>query len=224
MKPETSLVISLLPRCSRRVVVIAGLLGLATISVYAAVDLTKSSDLWSQSVALESKSDFKGALAKMTDFNKTGADPYLFSLRSGYLYLQNKDYDQAIANYQAAAGRSPSAITPLLGLISAYRAKNDNDNAERVCRQVISHDPGNVTALQTLGLIYFDKKDYQNANAVYDTLLRLYPEDTAALSGYGWARIYLNHKADAIPEFQRLLILSPKFQFAQQGYDTATAP
>jgi len=224
MKLDSISIPSLLPRRFRRVFLGTGLLGLATISVYAAVDIAKSSDLWSQSVALEAKSDYKGALAKMADFTKAGTDVYLANLRTGWLHAQNKEYDQAIANYQAAASRSPAAVTPLLGLIAANRAKGDNDNAERACRQLLSHDPGNATALQTLGLIYFDKKDYQNANAVYDTLLRLYPEDTAALSGYGWARIYLNHKADAIPEFQRLLILSPTFQYAQQGYDTATAP
>ncbi len=224
MKINSITELSPLPRCSRRVCLIAGLLGLASLSVYAAVDIAKSSDLWSQSIALEAKSDYKGALTKMTDFTRAGLDPYLANLRTGWLNAQNKDYDQAIANYTAASSRSPTAVTPLLGLISAYRAKGDSDNAERACRQLLSHDPGNATALQTLGLIYFDKKDYQNANAVYDTLLRLYPEDTSALSGYGWARIYLNHKADAIPEFQRLLILSPTLQYAQQGYDTATAP
>jgi len=224
MKPDSALMSSFRSRFARRVAVIAALLGLATISVYAAVDLTKAGDLWSQSVALEAKSDDKGALAKMTDFSRLGADPYLATLRTGWLASQNKDYDQAITNYRAAASRSPAAVTPLLGLVAAYRAKGDNDNAERACRQVLSHDPGNAAALQTLGLIYFDKKDYLNASMVYDSILKLYPEDTAALSGSGWAKIYLNHKADALPAFQRLLILSPNYQYAQQGYTAATTP
>jgi tetratricopeptide (TPR) repeat protein len=215
---------STLSRRFWRASILSGFVGLATISVYAAVDLGKAGDLWSQSVALEGKADYKGAIAKIGEFSRAGADQYLVNLRVGWLALQNKDYDQAIANYQAAAGRTPTAVTPLQGLASAYRAKGDNDNAEHACRSILSHDPGNATALQMLGLIYFDKKDYQNAALVYDSILRLYPEDTAALSGYGWAQIYLNHKANAIPEFQRLLILSPTYQYAQDGYTAATSP
>jgi cytochrome c-type biogenesis protein CcmH/NrfG len=224
MKLDSLIVPCSLTRRTRRMSLLAGLIGLATVSVYAAVDLGKAGDLWSQSVALEAKADYKGAIAKMTDLTRSGADNYLASLRTGWLALQNKDYDLAIANYRAAAGRAPAAVTPAQGLASAYRAKGDNDNAEHACRQILSHDPGNVTALQMLGAIYFEKKDYSNAALVYDSILRLYPEDTTALSSYGWAQIYLNHKANAIPEFQRLLILSPTYQDAEAGYTAATTP
>jgi len=224
MKLDSLAVLSSLPRRASRVALLAGFVGLASVSLYAAVDLGKAGDLWSQSVTLETKSDYKGAIAKMTDLTRSGADNYLANLRTGWLALQNKDYDTAIANYRAASGRAPSAVTPAQGLASTYRAKGDNDNAEHACRQVLSHDPGNVTALQMLGAIYFEKKDYSNAALAYDSLLRLYPEDTTALSGYGWAQIYLNHKANAIPEFERLLILSPTYQDAQAGYTAATTP
>ncbi len=190
----------------------------------AAVDLTKAGDLWTQSVALEQKADYKGALAKMAELKRSGGDLYLASLRTGWLSYANKDYDTAVTNYQAAAGREPAAVSPVLGLASAYRAKGDNDNAEHACRNVLSKDPANATALQMLGALYFDKKDYQNAVTIYDTLRKLYPEDPAALSGYGWAKIYLNRKADALPAFQRLLIVSPDFAYAKEGYAAATAP
>jgi tetratricopeptide (TPR) repeat protein len=207
-----------------RIAAVAGAVSLAAAALYGAVDLGKAGNLWGQSVTLEKSSDYKGAIAKVAEFGRSGADPYLVNLRTGWLSLQNKDYDQAIVNYQAAAGRAPSAVTPSLGLANAYRAKGDNDNAEHACRLVLSHDPGNYTALQMLGLIYFDKKDYANASSIYDTILKLYPEDTAALSGYGWAQIYLNRKANAVPEFQRLLILAPDYQYAEQGYATAITP
>jgi tetratricopeptide (TPR) repeat protein len=203
---------------------LTALLGVSAITLCAAVDLGKAGDLWSQSVALEQKSDYKGALAKIAEMKRGGADLYLSSLRTAWLSYENKDYDTAVTNYQAAAGREPAAVSPVLGLATAYRAKGDNDNAEHACRNVLSKDPANVTALQMLGSIYFDKKDYQNASVVYDTLRKLYPEDPAALSGYGWAKIYLNRKADALPAFQRLLIVAPTYAYAQDGYAAATTP
>ncbi len=203
---------------------LAACLCAGSIALCAAMDLNKAGDLWSQSVTLEGKADYKGAIAKITEMSRGGGDPYLATLRTAWLAYENKDYDTAIANYGAAAGREPGAVSPVLGLANTYRAKGDNDNAEHACRGVLARDPANVTALQMLGAIYFDKKDYQNALVIYDKLRTLYPEDPTALSGYGWAKIYLNHKADAIPAFERLLVVSPSFTYAKDGYTAATTP
>lgn len=185
---------------------------------------TKAAEAWSESVNLEKNSDYAGALAKMVDFAQAGGDLYLVEVRSGWLSYTAKDYKAAARHYEAAAQLCTSAVTPLLGLASSYGALKDTARADKAAEAVLLRDPMNYTALQLLAGSALDRRDYRRSSQYYEAILKNFPEDTAALSGEGWSLLYLTKKREAAMAFQRLLILSPSYPYAQQGYEAAAKP
>lgn len=183
---------------------------------------SEGSKVWLESVALESAADYDGALAKMPEFLQASGDQYLTELRSGWLSYQAREYDRAVKHYTAAARLAPSAQSPLMGLGNSYLALKKINEATRVYEQALKQGSDNATSLKMLGSLAFQAGDYRKAAQVYGAVLEGYPEDTTALSGYAWALVYQNRKRDAEPAFLRLLLLSPDFPYAQQGYESVT--
>ena len=211
----------------RRIVALAGLSLIVHSFLFgataaAATDNNKNTLSWNQSVELEKKSDYAGALLKINEFIRNNGDLYLGYLRGGWLYYENHDYPHAEDFYKLAAIHEPKAVTPLLGLAYSYRAGGDNEKAEATSRQILKLDPGDTKAFHVLGMIYFDRKDYRNASLVYDQILALSPEDTDAISGSAWAKYYLNDLHNAAGLFNRLVMLSPDYSHAKDG-QAATA-
>lgn len=182
-----------------------------------------AASLWQQSIALEQNADYDGAIAKVIEFSKKSNDVYLVLVRCGWLNARAKQYDLAAKHYAAAVKVAPTAITPLVGLASAYRAAGENVKAESTCQQILARDPGNYTALQIVAAIAFEKLDYRKAAQYFDAMTKLYPEDTAALSGAGWSFLYTNRKTDSAAAFRRLLLIAPDFTYARQGYEASIA-
>lgn len=211
MTAKTSLIFLLLPAL------------LAAFHFSRAADaLDQAAALWSESQASEQSGDYAGALAALAQFEKVSGDRYLTELRAGWLSHLAKKYGEAVRHYQAASQAAPDAVNPLLGLSAAYQMMSDAPKAERAAEQVLPRDPGNYTALVTVARLNFLKADYRKAGQGYEALLKAYPEDAAALSGAGWANLYLNKKREAAENFRRLLILSPAYAYARQGYEAAT--
>ncbi|MEO6848926.1 MAG: tetratricopeptide repeat protein [Chthoniobacterales bacterium] len=207
------------PRAQWRISILAAAVFAGTLHSSKAEDWEKSSGLWTQSVVLEQKANYEGSLAIMGEFAREGHDNYLAMLRSGWLSYEAKQYKKSIQYYDAAARAMPTSVTPLLGLATSYRADGDTASTEKTYEQVLMRDPGNYTAALALGSYWYLKNDFYKAAQYYALVQKQYPEDTTSLSGLGWSLIYLNKKRDAQPLFQRLLILSPTYLQAKQGYD-----
>lgn len=183
---------------------------------------SEGSKIWLESVALETAADYRGALARMPQFLQASGDQFLTELRSGWLAYQAQEYDSAVKHYTAASRLVPSAQSPLMGLGNSYLALNKTVEATRVYEQALKQGSENTTSLKMLGGLAFQSGDYRRAAQAYGAVLESYPEDTTALSGYAWALVYQNRKRDAESAFLRLLLLSPDFPYAQQGYESVT--
>ena len=85
-----------------------------------AADAQKAADAWQQSITAESSSDFTTAMQQVINFKNAGGDPYLASVRAGWLSYQAKDHEKAVQFYTAAAKQEPRAITPHLGLTYTF--------------------------------------------------------------------------------------------------------
>lgn len=197
------------------------LVALGTASLAQGQDTTQAASLWSDSLRLEQNSDYAGALDKMAYFAKVSSDIYLIQIRCGWLNYMNKSYDKAVTDYLAAAKIEPTSLTPYLGLMYTYRAAGQTPQALQACRQVLQIDPLNYTATKMLAAISYENGNFTDAAQDYLSLLRTHPEDESLLSGAGWSLLKLNRKAEAKLCFQRLLILSPTYSYAQSGYQAA---
>ncbi len=105
---------------------------------------------WAAGDASASKS-WQTALALR---QKQPADSAAAQISLGDVYLNNGDYDRALASFQAAQKLAPDDASAQRGLGNAYSAKKDWDAAERAYKQWIALAPQDADAHLFLGLMY----------------------------------------------------------------------
>lgn len=184
-----------------------------------AADLQKAADAWQQSVSAESSSDYKTALQHVITFKAAGGDPYVASVRAGWLAYQDKDYEKAIQFYTAAIKYEPRAITPHLGLTYTYKAMEKPKETLSAAREGINVDQYNFALLLIAGELLYNQRDYRKAETYFDRAHHQRPEDTTALSWLGWAQIAQGQMKLAAPNFEKLRLMNPGGYMVQEGYD-----
>ncbi len=182
---------------------------------------TNASAIWDQSLKSESAGDYKTAIDKMQALASVFPDTYLIQVRMGWLSYMNRDYKGAVLHYEQASQISPASLTPFLGLVYTYRAQGLNQNVQAACAELLKRDPENVIALKTLATINYEKTDFATAAHYFQALVDLHPEEPDYLSGAAWSNLKLGNKRAASMFFVRLVILSPDYSYAKQGYQLA---
>jgi len=190
------------------------------VSAQAAVaSVSNAMAAWRQSVAAEQAGDFKQARDLILQYRNSGGDPYLSSLRAGWLSVQLKDYGKAETYYEAAAQASPSAVTPLQGLILCYEASGMQNRALAAVDRLGRMSAEDRHVLFTEGRVYYNNMRWRDAERAFREAFDQAPEDANAVSGLAWTLLRASQKRDAAILFERLLMLAPQFPYAQDGYD-----
>jgi tetratricopeptide (TPR) repeat protein len=113
------------------------------------------------------------------------ADAYI---NRGFEYLQNNDYDRAIAEYTQALRLDPNNILSYTGRGSAYFSKGDYDRAIADFTQTLRLLPNNAEIYVMRGLSYLAKLDYDRAIADCETALRIDPNNSNAKTALEYVR------------------------------------
>ncbi len=174
-----------------------------------------TADAFSKSYQLETKSDFKGAIAALTPaYDKSS---YEMNLRMGWLYYKAGSYKESQNYYQSAISLKPNSIEAKFGYAyPAYALGNMNEVVEQYTK-ILAIDPQNTTANYRMGMISYDKKDYQVAYKYFDKVVNLYPFSYDALIMYAWSSYRVGKKDEATVLFNRVLCLSPGDTSALEG-------
>ena len=98
----------------------------------------------------------------------------------GQAYLQNKDYDRAIAEFNQSLRLDPNNLVSYSGRGVAYTSKGDYDRAIADFNQALRLDPNNEYLYAMRGVAYFAKKDFERAIADCETALRIDPNNALA--------------------------------------------
>jgi tetratricopeptide (TPR) repeat protein len=80
--------------------------------------------------------------------------------------LESRQYDEAIAVYQAVLAKAPALYQVNLAIAQAYRGKKDYDNALASYKLVLEKDPANATAKVGMGLTNLEKGDFKAAEEI----------------------------------------------------------
>ena len=176
---------------------------------------------WSASLKAETNSDYDEALKQLAGFQKEGGDPFMTAMRSGWLCNLKGNYPQAEQAYNAASKVQPTAINPLLGLLTVAQAMQDPKRIEHAAEALFRIDPNNYRAQMALATTSFSAKNHHKALSIYRRVLSIYPDDLDARSGAAWSSYYLGDKQDALAGFRLILSINPDYAYAQQGYDLA---
>ena len=93
----------------------------------------------------------------------------------------------------------PTAINPLLGLLSTAQIKNDANGVRLAAQSLLHVDPLNYRAQMALAYVEFYAKNYQQALAGYKRVLFVYPDDLEATSGAAWSSYYPSVSRQMLP-------------------------
>lgn len=178
---------------------------------------------WTASLEAETNQKYDDALNSVRAFQQGGGDAFLATERLAWLSYLTKDYAKAEQYYSEASRAVPTAMNPLLGLLSTAQAQNDAKKIERAAQSLLHNEPSNYRAQMALAQVHLTAREYQRAASEYRRVLLYYPDDLDATSGLAWSLFYLGNRHDALALFQRILSVSPGYTYAQRGAELASA-
>ena len=139
---------------------------------------------------------------------------------SGSKFVQEKKYDEAIREFEAAVSLDPENAEAHLMLGLTYAAKRDLDKALEHTQRSITIKPS-YSAYNNLGLIYANKGQFQNGIEAYEHALELNPKSYAAWHQLGKLASSNANFTKSIEAFTKAIELNPKFPEAYQGLGSA---
>jgi tetratricopeptide (TPR) repeat protein len=122
------------------------------------------------------------------------------------------------SKYRRQLGSSPSA-EGLYNLANALTREGKNTDAEAYYREALAKKPNLDVARYNLAGLYLGQRDYARAIAELRTVLEHHPEQRAARLALGHALEVSGERAQAIAEYQRLLLAQPGDPQAQALLD-----
>jgi tetratricopeptide (TPR) repeat protein len=120
------------------------------------------------------------------------------SLIIGNDFMQEKQYDLVIENYEMSLKEDSLYVPVIDNLAAAYKKKGDLDNAIKYYKKSLSIYPEGDFALMNIGVIYTEKSEYKISNEFCSKLIRLYPDNAEGYFGLGKNLFLLNEFESAL--------------------------
>ncbi len=175
---------------------------------------------FTKSLNYEKDRKYDLALSEMEKVKNDLANDYFTNLRLGWLYYNNKNYQESIKYYnQAFALSNNKSVEALLGLTYPLDALSKTDEIITTYKKVLDIDNNNYTANLKLAIIYYYKANYQSAKLFLDKIYPLYSSDYYINLYYGWTLYKLNSKSKAKEFFVNALINNPNDASAKEGLE-----
>lgn len=185
---------------------------LISVNSFAQDNLVKA---FKESYALESKSDFKGAMEKIKSVYQ--ADSYEMNLRLGWLSYQASMLKESQDFYKKAIDLKPYAVEPKFGLVLPLSVQGKWTEVEDVYLKILQVDPQNSLVNYRLGLIYYNQGNFEIADPYLEKVVNLYPFDYDGLLLLAWNKLSLQKNREATVLFQKVLLNSPDDPSALEG-------
>ncbi|MCF8355971.1 MAG: tetratricopeptide repeat protein [Melioribacteraceae bacterium] len=184
---------------------------------FAQTDNYKYLKIFNKSIEEEEIGNYTGAISELNEIYKEVPDDYLINLRLGWLYYQDKNYDESIKYYSKALEESDESIEAWLGLTFPYSGLEDWGTVKDIYQKILDKDELHYTANLRLGQILLNTGNYVNAKVYLQKLYELYPSDYEINLYLGWTYYYLGDKSKAQNHFTHALIASPDDSSAKEG-------
>jgi serine/threonine protein kinase/Flp pilus assembly protein TadD len=104
----------------------------------------------------------------------------------GNAYFAKKQYESALASYEASIRANDKNPLPYIGKGDVRRMQRDYEKAVSNYEDALRLDSKNATALVRRGTCWQYRKDYEKALADFSEAIRLYPDNDLALNNKAW--------------------------------------
>lgn len=151
---------------------------------------------------------------------------YLAALNLSKIYVDKKNYDQAINLLHELTEKIQKSVTSeqikndnLTYLFSAisniYYLKDSLDEAESILNQLLKINPSSYQAYFNLGLIFEKRKGLDKAKSHFEKVIELRPDFSDAYYHIGVLDLIKKNKKDAIARFKKVVELTPESTVAE---------
>jgi tetratricopeptide (TPR) repeat protein len=126
------------------------------------------------------------------------------------LQVRDKQFDQAIQNFQILLNKQPASADLLFRLGETYRLKGDLNSAADAFRRSSQAAPKDTAALLRLGMMMDGANHPDQAQPVYEQILKIRPDNAVALNNLAFIKAEKGVDLDqALTMAQRALQQSP---------------
>ena len=132
----------------------------------------------------------------------------------GVIYLDLREYDNAIGSFGIAISINPTQANAYLGRGNAFRSKIEWDKAIDDYSKAIVIDPKNAVAYANRGNLYGMKREYDKAIADYSEVIAITPDSAEAYYNRGYAyggKGISEDGREMIEDYSRAIAIDPKF-------------
>jgi tetratricopeptide (TPR) repeat protein len=146
-------------------------------------------------------------------------DSWTSHYNMGSFFFSQRDYQQAVAFYEAAIRLQPRALQPYVNISFAYNALGSNEKAEQSLRRACEIQPKSLEANLNLGLLLGEMGRLEEAGSHLRTAVDLDPKSAVAVYNLGVINAKLGKNTPAIDYLRRARGLQP--DNPQYGYSLA---
>lgn len=137
-----------------------------------------------------------------------------YPLMLGDLYLENKEMDKALQNYEKAHKIDPQNPYYVVSMSNYYEAIGDNAASESLIRDALVNEKLDVETKVGILSRYIirlqqTEKGMEGANVIFDELIELHPEDIDLKLMYGSLLTAQEKKEEAEFQFQLVTEMEP---------------
>ena len=152
----------------------------------AAIDPKVTNRLLGLAETLEQRGDVEQALSLYREYLATNSEAIDVRERVGILMMNQKRYEEAIAELSAVVERQPSAAN-LEALAQAFLMTDRRDEALPLLRNALQNDPSNVELLIRYANVLLHAGEAKNAAQHYYTAIKSVPDHLDAWNGLAFA-------------------------------------
>lgn len=167
---------------------------------------------FSKSYSFEYDTQYTRAIEVMTALN---SDAYEVSLRLGWLYYLNKDYQKSETFYKKAVASEPASVEARFGLVLPLAALGNWNAVLGHYLDILKIDPNNSIANYRTGYIYYSRKDYTAAMTYLHKVIKMYPFDYDSNLLAGKVLIAQGNNAEARKYLTRAIEYNPQSEEAK---------
>jgi predicted O-linked N-acetylglucosamine transferase (SPINDLY family) len=119
--------------------------------------------------------------------------------------------------HEKSQPQDTAAVRSRLQQALAFQQRGQLDEAQLICREIVTHAPDNFDAAHLLGIIEGQRGNAAAAAQWISLALRINPHDASAHSNIGIALLDLKRPEEALASYDRALVLMPDFAGALVG-------
>lgn len=144
---------------------------------------------------------YSEAISYMKQLIDKKPDNYLYHLKLGYLFVNNKDLDSALAEYNEVLRLKPDCSKAYIAIADVHFKTKNTDEAIANCQKAIQLDKsGNNYIYVTVGNVYLDNGFYKRALSYFIKYKGLEPKRDRKVDSYiKKTRLLMAQNPDAEP-------------------------